>query len=323
MSLRVSANQNAEEEIAGTLVELNRKGLRLLKAAPPSYNLIMESFSPEIQSMVDRGIPVAQLSIISLAKLRSKDATELAALEKAASTVGFFHLDLRGDPEGDRMLAHLPAVYAAVESYFGQLQSAKAKDTRFDTTSWRDLGYQKNYGGESFEISRDEIVSKGASTSHLPKAFQNEWTKITELSVDCDKACLTLLSSLPTDYSMHHRSNQPSWSGLKLVLHPSVAKRSEVPDTTHTDDGTFTLLFYKDWSINTLLPDTNSWAFTAPIEGCALVNVANSLQRLSNGKLHSPKHRVTQPFDGARDRYYLSYFLRPETVLMEKWDARK
>ncbi|CZT52793.1 related to gibberellin 20-oxidase [Rhynchosporium secalis] len=283
----------------------------------------MAALTSDIQSMVDCGFPVAQLSIISLAKLNAKDAAEIGVLERAASTVGFFYLDLRGDPQGDHVLAHLPAVYAVAEKYFGQLQSAKAKDTRFDIKAGQDLGYQKNYGGESFEISRDEIASMGNSILHLPQAFQDEWTRITEISVGCDQACLTLLNSLSTDYAKYHRPDHPSDSGLKLVLYPSLTKVSDAPDTTHTDDGTFTLLFYKDWSISTLLPETNSWAFTAPIEGCALVNVANTLQRLSRGTLHSPKHRVTQPFDEAKNRYYLSYFLRPETVLLEKWDARK
>lgn len=125
------------------------------------------------------------------------------------------------------------------------------------------------------------------------------------------------------DYAVHHRADQPSDTGLKLILQPSCAKLSDAPDTTHTDSGTLTLLFYKDWSVHAFLPDTNLWAFTPPLEGCALVNVANSLQRLSGGRLHSPKHGVTQPFDGAKNRYYLSYFLRPETLLIEKWNAAK
>lgn len=293
--------------------------------------------------MADRGIPVAQPSIISLAKLRIKDPAELALLDKAASNTGFFYLDLRGDAEGERMLAHLPDVYAVVEKYFSQPEEAKVKDVRFDIKASQDLGWKKGYGGESFEvgtperlitvlfftanktdqISRDEVALTGASISHLPQLFRDEWKKITEISAGCDEACLTLLNSLSTDFAVHHRANQPSNTGLKLVLHPSLAKLSDVPDSLHTDCGTLTLLFYKDWGIHAFLPDANMWAFTPPLEGCALINVANSLQRLSGGKLHSPKHRVTQPFNGAKNRYYLSYFLRPETVLVEKWDADK
>jgi isopenicillin N synthase-like dioxygenase len=100
-------------------------------------------------------------------------------------------------------------------------------------------------------------------------------------------------------------------------------KVSDVGDNLHTDSGTLTLLFYKDWGIYAFLPDKNTWAFTPPLEGCALINVGDSLQTLSDGKLHSPKHGVTQPFDGAMDRYYLSYFLRPETAVSHRLNAAK
>lgn len=304
----------------------------------------MATSSPETsKSMADRGISVAQLSVISLAKLRTRDPAELVLLERAASNTGFFYLDLRGDTEGKRVLAHLHDVYAVAENYFAQPEETKAKDARLNIKASQDLGWKKGHGGESFEvgtpelstcsiifaanimdqISRDEVALASASIPHLPQLFQDEWKKITQFSAGCDEACLTVLNSLSADFAVHHRVDLPSDTGLKLVLHPSVAKLADVGETLHTDSGTLTLLFYVDWSIHTFLQDANIWAFTPPLEGCALVNVADSLQRLSGGKLHSPKHRVTQPFDGAKNRYYLSYFLRPETVLVEKWNATK
>lgn len=106
--------------------------------------------------MVDRGIPVAQPSIISLAKLRTKDPAELALLGKAASNTGFFYLNLRGDAKGERVLAHLPDVYSVVEKYFSQPEEAKVKDARFDIKASQDLGWKKGYGGESFEVGAPE-----------------------------------------------------------------------------------------------------------------------------------------------------------------------
>lgn len=168
------------------------------------------------------------------------------------------------------------------------------------------------------------MAVSGASPSKMPRLFQDDWAKISHFIAGCDEACLAVLSSLSEDFMMHHRVDQPSESGLKFVLYPSLARLSDVGETLHTDSGTLTLLFYKDWSIHAYLPDADRWGFIPPPEeGCALVNVANTLQRLSGGKLHSPKHRVTQPFDGAKDRYFLSYFLRPENELLEKWNSAK
>jgi isopenicillin N synthase-like dioxygenase len=107
-----------------------------------------------IKSLADCVFPVAELSVISLAKLRGQDASELAQLEKAASSVGFFYLDLRGDPKGDLVIAHLPDLYATVAKYFSQSEDAKSKDARFDIKVSQDLGWKRGYGGESFEVRR-------------------------------------------------------------------------------------------------------------------------------------------------------------------------
>jgi isopenicillin N synthase-like dioxygenase len=160
-----------------------------------------------------------------------------------------------------------------------------------------------------------------ASKLPLPHLFRDGWREITAFGTGCDESCLTLLNSLSADFAVHHRADQPSDTGLKLVLHPSLSKLSDVGESLHTDSGSLTLLFYKDWSIHAFLPDAKMWGFIPPpMEGFALINIGNSLQRLSGGKLHSPEHRVTQPLDGARSRYYLSYFLRPETKFRESWD---
>lgn len=168
------------------------------------------------------------------------------------------------------------------------------------------------------------MIANGSSISTMPQLFQRDWAKISSFITGCDEACLTLLKSLSEDFMLHHRADHPSDSGLKFVLHPSLAHLSDVGENLHTDSGTLTLLFYKDWSIHAFLPDADRWAFIPPPpEGCTLVNVADTLQTLSEGKLHSPKHRVTQPIDGANNRYFLSYFLRPENEWINKCTSTK
>lgn len=120
-------------------------------------------------------------------------------------------------------------------------------------------------------------------------------------------------------FEQHHRDTGRSESGLKLICEPSLSKLADVGDNLHTDSGTFTMVFCEKWGIQAELSGTNKWGFTAPMPGCALINVADSLQRLSGGKLHSPKHRVTQPADGFAKRYFVAYLLRPENALKEGW----
>ena len=113
----------------------------------------MTSTTPEsVKEMADRGIPIADLSIISLARLRQADKAEKALLEDAASTTGFFFLDFRGDTAGDRMLANLPGLFSVAEKYFTQPEEIKSEDVRLDISDSQDLGWKKGNGAESFEV---------------------------------------------------------------------------------------------------------------------------------------------------------------------------
>ena len=173
-------------------------------------------------------------------------------------------------------------------------------------------------------MAYDELVE---GKLELPSALSMEIDIFKRFSQQCNSICETLLSSLsnalelPLEdrFERHHRKGQPSDSGLKLIYEPSVPRKADVRENKHTDSGTLTLLFYKQWGLSVYLPGEMKWAFTALKPGCVLVNVADSLQRMSGGKLHSPLHRVTQPYDGAGKRYYISYFLRPDYATGGGW----
>lgn len=271
------------------------------------------------QSIEGQSVTVAALHTISLSKLNNKDPAEIERLREAASKTGFFYLDLRGDSEGDKVLKDLPAVYRVADEYFGQAEEVKVKDARTDIEPSQDLGFKSSDCDETFEISWDELGQKGVS--HLPAPLKDQGKILQEFSAGCHGATHTMLNSLSPALAEQHRAGQPSDTGLKLIYEPTLDKVSDVGDNLHTDSGTFTLLFYDQWGLHGYLPDSQKWAFTPPQEGCALINVADSLQRLSGGTYHSPKHRVTQPIDGAAKRYYLSYFLRPETAVKKAWAA--
>lgn len=166
-----------------------------------------------------------------------------------------------------------------------------------------------------------------SGTIKWPGALQSHGDMLKRFSNGCHSACQTIIARLSDALELdkkqrleqHHRDCQPSDTGLKLIYEPSLAKLSDVGDNLHTDSGTLTLLFYDKWGLHAYTP-SQGFAFPAPLEdGCALINVADSLQRLSGNKLISPKHRVSQPADGAEKRYYLSYFLRPEHATKEAW----
>lgn len=85
----------------------------------------------------------------------------------------------------------------------------------------------------------------------------------------------------------------------------------------HTDIGSLTLLFVKQWGLQVFSPRKQAWEYVEPKPGHAIVNVADSLRFLSGHKLRSALHRVI-PYQGMQEeRFSIAYFLGPEdgTVL--------
>ena len=84
---------------------------------------------------------------------------------------------------------------------------------------------------------------------------------------------------------------------------------AEFGDGTHTDGGTLTLLYCDQLATQVELPWGKKWAWVEPKPGHAIVNVGDSLQALSGGRIHSPRHRVSLPAERYEE---VLYFLRPE-----------
>jgi isopenicillin N synthase-like dioxygenase len=166
------------------------------------------------------------------------------------------------------------------------------------------------------QISYDELRAGKIS---FPAAFEEERSTVGSFMEALDNACRVMLMSLSASLGLQdtdslakfHEQSDTSETGLKFISEPTLARVADVGDNLHTDGGTFTVLFYEKLGLQSYFPCKQQWAFIPPMEGCCVVNVADSLARFSNGKMHSPKHRVTQTEDGAGERFYLSYFLRP------------
>ncbi|KAI1657714.1 hypothetical protein F4813DRAFT_389450 [Daldinia decipiens] len=257
-------------------------------------------------------VPVALLDTLDLNQLEIGNVGEIKRLLRAAQGHGLFYLDLGNSEQGRKGLRNLQDVYSTTQQYFDQPHDLKVKDMRY-----KDGGCD-----ETFEMAYDELVP---GTCNLPYLLRESEEKLREFSTSMHTACLTMLSCLSDGLNLqgadrfeyYHRPGEISDSGLKLVYEPSLERLENVKENKHTDSGTLTLLFYDLWGLHAELAE--GWAFAPPKPPLALVNVADSLKRLSRMKFHSPIHRVTQPTDGFEKRYYISYFLRPEQQLKMSW----
>lgn len=168
----------------------------------------------------------------------------------------------------------------------------------------------------SFQIARDKVTQ---GTLVLPKTLGDHAELLERFSKLCHSVTKTMLSCLSdalglddaTRFENNNLDDKPSDSALNIYYAPAKKDRHGV-DTTHTDGGTLTILFGDQWGSMIEDPESKAWAFIEPKPGCALVNVGDSLQKLSGNQLHSCRHRVTQPVDGFQRRYFVVYYLRPE-----------
>ncbi|KAL3425176.1 2og-fe oxygenase family protein [Phlyctema vagabunda] len=275
----------------------------------------MSQFLVRNQTVGGQDVSIMTIPTISLAKLNKNDSHEIKELQNAASGIGFFYIDLFEDDIGEKILADMPEMYTASRNYFHQSNELKLKDVREDIKPSQDLGYKCSSCDETYEISWDAISTTRASG--LPQVLQEYGDVIHRFSTLCHQVSLTMLTALSPPLLNNHRSTQPSNTGLKLISEPSLARLADVGDHTHTDGGTLTMLFYESLGLQSYHPIDDVWAFIPPWDGRVVINVADSLQRLSGETYHSPKHRITQVGDGAEERYYLSFFLRPEDALMD------
>lgn len=82
----------------------------------------------------------------------------------------------------------------------------------------------------------------------------------------------------------------------------------------HTDFGSLTLLFRQPVAALQVRTPSGEWKWVKPYPGSITVNLADSLEFLTNGFLKSSIHRVVVPPPDQRDtdRLGVLYFVRPE-----------
>ena len=85
-------------------------------------------------------IDVASLETVDFARLAASEPDEVAKLLQAATSPGFFYLDLHNEPSARKLLDDLPLVYEVAERYFDQPRETKMEDFRHGQNASLDRG---------------------------------------------------------------------------------------------------------------------------------------------------------------------------------------
>ncbi|KAH6656994.1 2OG-Fe(II) oxygenase superfamily protein [Truncatella angustata] len=132
-----------------------------------------------------------------------------------------------------------------------------------------------------------------------------------------------LILELPEDYFLqHHRYSKKSDCHLRYMkYHRRTQEQNKILENVwvkgHTDFGSLTLLFRQPVAALQVRTPEGTWKWVKPYPGSITVNIADSLEFLTNGFLKSSIHRVVAPPpDQANvDRLGVLYFVRPEDTL--------
>ena len=89
-------------------------------------------------ALTDKSIDVAPLETVKLAQLTAKDPSAVSKLLKAASSCGFFFLDLQSEGLPENLNADVPKIYTLSDQYFEQSHEQKMKDYREDQLKSQD-----------------------------------------------------------------------------------------------------------------------------------------------------------------------------------------
>jgi isopenicillin N synthase-like dioxygenase len=132
-----------------------------------------------------------------------------------------------------------------------------------------------------------------------------------------------IILELPEDYFLKvHRYDKKSDCHLRYMkYHRRTQEENEkaagIWSKGHTDFGSLTLLFRQPVAALQVRTPEGEWKWVKPYPGSITVNLADSLQFLTNGFLKSSIHRVVAPPPDQRDvdRLGVLYFVRPEDDL--------
>ena len=158
----------------------------------------------------------------------------------------------------------------------------------------------------------DEVDGFRATFEELYEAFDTAGRRVLE--------AIALHLDLPQDFFAS--TVEDGNSVMRLLHYPPVEggmAKGAIRAAAHGDINTITLLLGAEEAGLELLTRHGEWLAVAPPEGALVVNIGDMLDRLTNGRLRSTKHRVVNPTGEAqgRARYSMPFFLhfRPDYVI--------
>ncbi|MCV0382653.1 MAG: isopenicillin N synthase family oxygenase [Erythrobacter sp.] len=176
------------------------------------------------------------------------------------------------------------------------------------------------------ELPEGHALAEFMAPNVWPAELDGFRATFTELYAAFDAAGLRVLEAiaihlgLPRDFFA--ATVEDGNSVMRLLRYPALEgehAEGAIRAAAHGDINTITLLLGAEEAGLELLTTDGEWKAVAPPKGALVINIGDMLERLTNGRLRSTKHRVVNPKGEAayRARYSMPFFLhfRPDYVI--------
>lgn len=292
-------------------------------------------------------IPIAPLHRLSLSALRSSPA-ESDRLFSASKDLGFFYFDLRGDQEGEALLAQADQFFALAPRFYDLGREELQKYDYKAQGSY--MGY-KGFGSavvdekgnldrnEFYNIPKDDFLGISKQPFDHPQLLHDNAELIKSYMRGAHALVTLVLSHLnrhlrlpPGTLQSLHRLQAVSGDQVRFIKSPP-QPQSDLRTALgkHTDFGSITILFNRLGGLQILPPPSlvekgkePEWTYVKPLKGHCIVNLGDAMVKFTNGLLRSNIHRVVSPpgEQGKETRYSVVYFSRPEDeVVLRRLDS--
>jgi isopenicillin N synthase-like dioxygenase len=279
---------------------------------------------------ISRRADFSEIPIIDIGALGSANAAEadvVKAIRDASEHVGFFYAANHGIA-----LDEIRRILAASEGFFAIPQAQRDKVFLINSPNYR--GYLPiGARGQDTERPRDLLESFNVGRelgpddpdvrSGKPLHGTNQWPAgvpgfrdaVLRYYGQMDGLMRRLLpgfamaAELPRD-GFDHLFRKPL-TQMRLLHYPAQdpSQTNTLSARPHRDFGFFTILLQDDVGGLEVSNQAGEWVVAPPMDGTFVINVAEMLQLLTNGRFSSAFHRVFNRY--GRERYSVPFFVNP------------
>jgi isopenicillin N synthase-like dioxygenase len=253
---------------------------------------------------------------------RRREAEAVAGIARACQDIGFMYVRNHAVPKAvlDSLIRHAKLFFALPES---EKKSVGVEDSP-QFRGYLPLEYTGNEGEKGKNLQEGFMIMHERPLDTFPMHGPNQWPRalpsLRATMWDYFAAMETLAQPLMHGFAMalgleadfFDGPHRDPMSVLKLNHYPP----QEIMDETeiigvggHCDGGSFTILWQDSLGGLEVRNKSGHWIGIPPIDGTFVINIANLLQRWTNGRFSSTEHRVINRY--GTDRYSIAFFVYP------------